>query len=138
MPAVSVEVARSLPWGFAVSLGGGYTQHTPWGGIPTPGEMDPAYQTAQSISQAFRLQPPISVQHPPIPQAVLALLSDRPLQISGHARDSSLAATQARTLHSYLSHGPTEEADRILNAILEREGWAAFGFIGAEADLFHR
>ena len=44
MPAVSVEVARSLPGGFAVSLGGGYTRHTPWGGIPTPGEMDPAYQ----------------------------------------------------------------------------------------------
>jgi len=44
MPAVSMEVARSLPWGVSVSLGVGYTQHAPWGSVPTPSEMQPAYQ----------------------------------------------------------------------------------------------
>ena len=57
----------------------------------------------------------------------------------GPEEDAVQSATVAYGVgnwHYY--NGSTAEADRILNAILEGEGWAAFGFIGAEADLFHR
>jgi hypothetical protein len=42
---VAAEVARTLAWGVSASLGVGYTRHSPWGSIPTPGLMEPAYQS---------------------------------------------------------------------------------------------
>lgn len=44
MPTASLEVARALPWGLAVSAGVGFSQYAPWGSVPTPWEMSPAYQ----------------------------------------------------------------------------------------------
>jgi hypothetical protein len=43
-PAASLEVARSLPAGLAVSAAAGICQHAPWGGVPDPFEMGNAYQ----------------------------------------------------------------------------------------------
>ena len=43
-PAAAIEVARYLPWGLALSAGVGYAAHAPWGSVPTPSEMSPAYQ----------------------------------------------------------------------------------------------
>ena len=43
-PAFSVEIARMLPHGFAVSVGGGISRHSPWGGIPNPSQLSEAYQ----------------------------------------------------------------------------------------------
>ena len=44
-PALSVEISRTLPRGFAVSAAGGISQHVPWGDIPAPPAMSYAYQT---------------------------------------------------------------------------------------------
>ena len=44
-PAMSVEVSRALPRGFAVAVAGGFSLFTPWGDIPTPSRMSDAYQT---------------------------------------------------------------------------------------------
>ncbi|UCD23764.1 MAG: tetratricopeptide repeat protein [Gemmatimonadota bacterium] len=62
-----------------------------------------------------------------------------PEDLLGPEEDAVQSATVAYGVgnwHYY--NGRTQEADRILNAILEGEGWAAFGFIAAEADLYRR
>jgi len=62
-----------------------------------------------------------------------------PEDLLGPEEDAVQSATVAYGVGNwYYYNGRTEEADRILRAILEGEGWAAFGFIAAEADLFHR
>ena len=43
-PAASLEVARSLPFGLAVSAAAGISQYAPQGGIPNPFKMGNAYQ----------------------------------------------------------------------------------------------
>jgi len=43
-PALALEVARTLPGGFAISVGGGYSQYAPWGGIPSPNRMSDPYR----------------------------------------------------------------------------------------------
>ncbi len=43
-PAMSLEVSRTLPRGFAISVTGGFSHFAPWGDIPTPNTMSDAYQ----------------------------------------------------------------------------------------------
>ena len=43
-PGVSVEIARSLPFGLAVSVAGGVSQYAPWGSMPRPDRMSEEYQ----------------------------------------------------------------------------------------------
>lgn len=43
-PSVALEIARTLPRGFAVALGAGWAQHAPTGTIPDPAELSAAYQ----------------------------------------------------------------------------------------------
>jgi tetratricopeptide (TPR) repeat protein len=62
-----------------------------------------------------------------------------PEDLMGPEDDAVQSATVAYGVgnwHYY--NGRTAEAERILNAILEGEGWAAFGYLGAEADVNRR
>jgi tetratricopeptide (TPR) repeat protein len=62
-----------------------------------------------------------------------------PDDLLGPEEDAVQSATVAYGVGNwYYYTGMTDEADRVLRGILEGEGWAAFGFIAAEADLFHR
>jgi hypothetical protein len=42
-PGIELEVARELPFGLSVALGGGARQYAPWGAIPEPSSMGPLY-----------------------------------------------------------------------------------------------
>jgi tetratricopeptide (TPR) repeat protein len=62
-----------------------------------------------------------------------------PEELLGSNSDAVQSATAAYGVanwHYY--NGRTDRADQILRSVLEGEGWAAFGYIAAEADLYSR